>query len=119
MNLKEMMQYSNFVVVGDTLNEEKYAYKIKHLLLDSGYNVQCVGKEHSSINDVETNIDILVLCIHPAKGIEILKQNNKAIKGVIIQPGAISAEIVDFLCKNNYTYIEGCALVGVKQFCNK
>ncbi|WP_312651101.1 hypothetical protein [Aminipila sp.] len=29
MDLKETMKQKTFVIVGDTLNEEKYAYKIK------------------------------------------------------------------------------------------
>ena len=29
MDLREVMKYNTFVVVGDTLNKEKYAYKIK------------------------------------------------------------------------------------------
>ena len=33
MELKEIMDYQHFIVVGDTVNEEKYAYKIKHELL--------------------------------------------------------------------------------------
>ena len=40
MDLKEIMQKKRFVVVGDTLNEEKYACKIKHALLEHGYQVQ-------------------------------------------------------------------------------
>ena len=30
MELKEIMALSRFAVLGDTLNPEKYAYKIKH-----------------------------------------------------------------------------------------
>ena len=45
MTLQNIMKLKNFVVVGNTINEEKYAYKIKEGLLKSGYNVECVGKE--------------------------------------------------------------------------
>ena len=47
------MRYNVFVVIGDTLNEEKYAYKIKHELISSRYKVYSVGKELKSINDIE------------------------------------------------------------------
>ena len=30
MDLKEIMKYDTFVVAGDTLNKEKFSYKIKH-----------------------------------------------------------------------------------------
>ena len=44
MTLENVMKLKNFVVVGNTINEEKYAYKIKDGLLKAGYNVECVGK---------------------------------------------------------------------------
>ena len=84
MELKEIMKQKNFVVVGDTLNSQKAAYKIKLGLLENGYQVACVGKELESINDVEFEIDVLDLCIHPVKGIKLLQENQKAIKHVVI-----------------------------------
>ena len=48
MELKEIMALSRFAVLGDTLNPEKYAYKIKHALLEKGYTVYPVGKELAS-----------------------------------------------------------------------
>ena len=45
MELKEIMNQKSFAVVGDTLNEEKYAYKIKTQLIAKGYKVSSVGKE--------------------------------------------------------------------------
>ena len=52
MELKEIMALSRFAVLGDTLNPEKYAYKIKHALLEKGYTVYPVGKELASLNDM-------------------------------------------------------------------
>ena len=57
MELRDVMNLQNIVVVGNTINEEKYAYKIKHALLEKGYNVMSVGKELQSINDVEFDIE--------------------------------------------------------------
>ena len=116
MNLKEIMQLNNFVVVGDTLNKEKYAYKIKQQLIENNYQVESVGKELNSINEVNFDIDVLDLCIHPAKGIKLLKENNKKIKSVVIQPGAESEEIINYLKENKIDYIEGCLLVGLKLY---
>ncbi len=116
MELKEIMQLQNFVVVGNTLNEDKIAYKIKHKLLNSGYKVQCVGKELKSLNDVTFEIECLDLCINPTVGLNLLKENNKHIKIVVIQPGAESEEIILFLKQNNIDYIEGCLLVGLNLY---
>ena len=69
------MDFKNFVVVGNTINEEKYACKIKNKLIAANYNVECVGKELKSINDVNMDIDVLDLCINPNLGINLLKEN--------------------------------------------
>lgn len=119
MDLKEIMQYNTFVVLGDTLNEEKYAYKIKNELKNSGYKVYCVGKELKSLNDIEEEIDIIDLCINPPTGIKLLKENKKDFKCLIIQPGAGSDEIRNYLDENNYTYIDGCILVGIRLYPKK
>lgn len=114
MDLKETMKMKNFVVVGDTLNEKKYACKIKKELLAGGYKVASVGKELESINDVGFEIDVLDLCINPRAGIKLLKENKKKFKNIVIQPGAESREILEYLNKNNIPYIESCLLVGLR-----
>ena len=116
MELRETMQYKNFVVLGDTLNEEKYAYKIKQELLAKGYHVQCVGKELASINDVEGEIDVIDLCIHPVKGLKLLKECKKEFKQIIIQPGASDVELITYLRENKIPSIDACVLVGLKLY---
>ena len=116
MNLKEIMNNDTFVVLGNTLNEEKYAYKIKNELLKYNYNVYAVSKELKSINDVDKDNFILDLCINPFKGIEYLKENKKKIKAVLIQPGAESQEIEEYLREKNIPFLEGCALVGISLY---
>lgn len=116
MELKEIMECQNFVVVGDTLNEEKYAYKIKHALLENNYQVRCVGKELKSINEVDFDIDIIDLCINPMKGLELIKELKKNFKCIVIQPGASNNELLDYLNKHNLNYIDGCLLLGLKMY---
>ena len=116
MDLKEIMRQRTFVIVGNTLDTEKYACKIKYAMLENGYTVHSVGKELASINDVEDEIDVLDLCIHPAKGIKLLEECKKSVKAVVIQPGAESDEIKEFLKANNIAFIEGCLLLGLKLY---
>lgn len=116
MDLREIMEQKTFVVVGDTLNQSKYAYIIKNQLLEHQYQVFSVGKELSSIDEVEGEIDVVDLCIHPAKGITLLKQMSKAVKCVLIQPGAESDEIFEYLKSMNIPYLEGCVLVGLRLY---
>lgn len=116
MELEQVMEQKSFVVVGDTLNEEKYAAKIKHAMLEHGYQVQCVGKELASLNDVTGEIDIVDLCIRADRGLELLRNCEKPFKSVVIQPGASSEELVQFLEERQIPYIDGCLLVGLKLY---
>ncbi len=118
MDLKEVMDQKNFVVVGDTLNEDKYAHKIKRKMLKKGYHVSAVGKELASINDVEGDIDVIDLCINPKKGLALMKECNKDFKTVVIQPGAESTELTDYLKANQIPYMESCLLVGLRTYKN-
>lgn len=116
MDLKEIMQENIFAVIGDTINKEKYAYKIKNGLIEHGYKVYAVGKELSSINEIPDDIDIIDLCINPVKGLQLIKECNKQYKGIVIQPGAESAELLDYLNQNRIPYIQGCLLVGLRLY---
>lgn len=116
MDLKETMKQKTFVIVGDTLNEEKYAYKIKKRMQAAGYKVYCVGKELKSINDIPEDINVIDLCINPIKGLNLMKECNKKFENVVIQPGAESEELLAYLSKNKFPYIESCLLVGLSAY---
>ncbi len=116
MELQQVMEQRSFVIIGDTLNEEKYAYKIKHAMLEKGYKVQCVGKELSSINDTAGEIDIIDLCVRADKGLALLKECSKGFKCVVIQPGASNEELVQYLREKQIPYIDGCLLVGLSLY---
>ncbi len=116
MTLKEIMSYHTFVVVGNTIQDGKYAKKIKEDLLNKGYKVYAVYKELKSINDIEEEIDIIDLCINSTLGLEYIKECKKNYKCVLIQPGAESEELINYLKDNNINYLEGCALVGLSLY---
>lgn len=119
MELPEIMRQRSFAVAGDTLNPEKYAYKIKQGLLARGYVVHAVGKELPSLNDIAGDIDIIDLCIHPAKGLPLLKECRKSFKCIVIQPGAESEELISYLDGRGIPYIRGCLLVGLSLYAPK
>ena len=116
MDLKEIMQQKTFAVAGDTMNEEKYAYKIKQGLLEKGYTVHAVGKELTGFNDIPGDIDIIDLCIHPIKGLALIKDCKKPFKCIVIQPGAESEELLAYLNEKQLPYIQGCLLVGLSLY---
>ncbi|MDX9887839.1 MAG: CoA-binding protein [Anaerovoracaceae bacterium] len=116
MDLKEIMEQKSFAVLGDTLNEKKTAYEIKEKMTENGYRVYPVGKELASINDIAEDIDIIDLCIHPAKGLPLMKECKKSFKAVVVQPGAGDEELFDYLKAEHIPYIEGCLLLGLSMF---
>ncbi|MCD8073425.1 MAG: CoA-binding protein [Lachnospiraceae bacterium] len=116
MELTQVMEQKSFVIVGDTLNEEKYAAKIKKAMLEHGYQVQCAGKELPSLNNVIDEIDIVDLCIRTDQGLELLRNCEKPFKSVVIQPGASSEELIQYLRDHQIPYIDGCLLLGLKLY---
>lgn len=116
MELQEIMAQKKFAVVGNTLDPEKYAYKIKHAMLDKGYTVYAVGKELASLNDIEDELDIIDLCIHPVKGLQLMQECKKQVKCVVLQPGAESPELMDYLAAQQIPYVQGCLLLGLSMY---
>lgn len=116
MELAQVMEQQSFVVAGDTLNEEKYAAKIKRAMPEHGYQAQCVGKELPPLNDVSGEIDIVDLRTRADRGLELLQNCGKPFKSVVIQPGAASEELAQYLQAHQIPYIDGCLLLGLKRY---
>ncbi len=122
MEAQELMKYKNWAVVGDVLNETKYAYRILNSLKNAGYNVVGVSpssensKVYNNLKSVPYKIDVVDLCINPKKGIEISKEISQlCIDKVLIQPGAESTEIVDFCLNKGINALKGCALIELSR----
>lgn len=126
MNTQELLNFDNWVVVGDVLNEEKYAYRILNKLVDFDFNAKGISPSsrneevYKSLKEVPYKIDVIDLCINPLKGIDIVKEAHElGIDKVLIQPGASSEEILDFCKESGITAIEGCALVELSYYNRK
>jgi len=122
LNANEFLEYKNWVVVGDVLNCSKYAYIILQSLKKSGFNAVGLNPSvdskgvYNSLRDIPHKIEILNLCINPYKGIKILQEASELkIDKVLIQPGAESAEIIEFCKANGIKAIEGCTLVELSR----
>ena len=122
LRASEFLDYKNWVVVGDVLTPSKYAFKILNSLKRDGFNVvglnpSIESKEvYNNLRDIPFKIEVLNLCINPYKGIKILQEAHELkIDKVLIQPGAESAEILNFCQANEIQAIEGCALVELSK----
>ena len=78
-----------------------------------------VGKELNSLDEIEEEIDIIDLCINAVKGLELIKDCHKEFKCIVIQPGAESRELLDYLEGEKIPYIESCLLVGLSSYRRK
>lgn len=116
MTLKDVMAQERFVIVGNTLDPEKYACRIKNAMLEAGYTVYAVGKELESINEVSGDIDVIDLCINPVKGLALMKECEKSCKSVVIQPGAGSDELKAWLSEKGIDWSDDCLLIGLDRF---
>jgi len=119
---EQMMEFKNWAVVGDVLNEEKYAYKIVRRLEKGDYNVTKVNPRsnsdqvYKSLKDIKEKIDVIDLVIHPKVGIDVMKEAKEVgIDKVLIQPGAESEEILEYCKENNIHAFQGCALVELSK----
>lgn len=117
MDIKEIMRFKNWIVIGDVVTEGKYANKILNRFKEKGYNVSGVSHKtgenvYDSISKVPFNIEAIDLCVNPKHGINYLKEAKEfGIKYVLIQPGAGSEEILSYCKANDILAIEDCALV--------
>lgn len=123
MEARELLNYKDWVVVGDVLNEEKYANRILNALKNANFNVSGInprdnsGKAYKTLGEVPYKVDVIDLCINPISGLKVIEEAiDLGINKVLIQPGAESDEILS-LCKNKgIIAIEGCALVELSHY---
>ncbi|MBU3108828.1 CoA-binding protein [Clostridium gasigenes] len=117
MEAKELIKEKNWVVIGDVANSTKYAYKILEKFKLKGHTVVGVHPKsgdgvYKTLKEVPYKIDSIDLCINPKLGLEFIKEAKEiGITKVLIQPGAESAEIINYCNENNIMAIRGCALV--------
>lgn len=107
---------NKIVLMGDTTNNEKIAFKIKNELIKNGYLVHCVDKELKDMNELNNNIDLLILCMNPNKSINILNAFKYKINNILIQPNADNDEINEFIKSKNINYSHGCILQYFKLY---
>ncbi len=116
MTLEEVMAQQVFAIAGSTTNLEKPAGEIKAGLQAHGRTAYGVGKELGSFNDIPEEIDIIDLCIRADRGLELMKENRKSFKCVVVQPGAGSPELLQWMDQHHIPYLEDCLLVGMRRY---
>lgn len=126
MDGQSLLEYDNWVVVGDVLNSSKYAHRILNKLKEAGFNVQGVNPNsddksiYKYLKDIPYKVDVIDLCINPINGLKIVEEAySLAINKILIQPGAESEDILSFCAEKGIIAIEGCALVELSYYRRK
>ena len=115
--LTALKEEKNWVIIGDTSNPKKYAYKIYNEFKNLGYNIISINpynkdSEFKNLSNIPKEITAIDFCINVSKGLDVLKEyKNSNIKYLLAQPGARSSELQKYCIENNIIYLEGCALV--------
>lgn len=123
MEARALLNYENWVVVGDVLKSTKYAYKILSSLKESNFNVSGVnprdnsGNVYKDLKEVPYKIDVIDLCINPITGLKIVESAIElGINKILIQPGAESNDILMLCREKGISAIQGCALIELSNY---
>lgn len=115
------------LVLGASLNPERYSYLAINRLVNHGHEVEAIGSKKGEVAGVEIsvekkdfeNIDTITLYLNSKRQGEyydyILSLNPKR---VIFNPGTENPELYKILEKNNIEYEVACTLVllGTNQY---
>ncbi len=122
MQAHELLNYKNWVVVGDVLNTSKYASRILGALKAENFNVVGVNPRditetiYKALKEVPYKIEVVDLCINPITGLKVVEEAAElGINKVLIQPGAESEDIINYCKDKGIIAIEGCALVELNK----
>ena len=114
------MNSKNTLVLGASLNPQRYSYLALNKLKAYGHPVVAIGKKEGSFNNIEIvtgtppfkNVDTITLYLNPA--------NQKPYydyilglhpKRIIFNPGAENDELAALAGKNGIQVMEACTLV--------
>jgi uncharacterized protein len=108
------------LIVGASINPERYSYKAAQSLLVHGHEIELVGQKHGEINGnkIKTNypdldgIDTVTMYVGPKNQLNlydyILKQNPRRI---IFNPGSENPEFEQLANEKGIKVEEACTLV--------
>jgi predicted CoA-binding protein len=116
---------TSIVVVGASDDLTKFGARIYRNLKGKGYRVFAVNPRSSTVDgdpcyptvgDLPVRPTIVDLVIPPAHALSVLQQcKDLGLDTVWVQPGAESAEVVDYLEGNNFRFVvDDCIMVWAK-----
>jgi len=94
----------SYVVIGATVNKDKYGYRVLKDLSSAGYHVVGVNPKYRIVDsmpvfhtlaDVPGKVDVAIFVVPPDIGLHLLPQvEEKGVKKIWMQPGAESKDLI-------------------------
>ena len=119
--LEIMKNYKVWAVVGATIDQEKYGYKIFKTLKDKGYTVYPISPKYEeidgsqvfkSLSDLPQKPDVVNFVVNPKIGLSVVKECVElGIHNIWLQPGTVSEELLDLAKEKEIEATEACVLV--------
>lgn len=110
-----------WVVIGVTINKEKFGYKIYKRLQAIGATVYGISPKYKEIDgnfvyekidDLPDDVDVAVFVVNPNLGVDYVKAcAKKGIKTIWLQPGTVDFQLLNEAKKHNLEVIQSCVLV--------
>lgn len=121
--IKEMLDQNNvWAVVGATVNQGKFGYKILRRLQRSGYVVYPVNpvydeiegeKCYNSLKEIEGKVDCINMVVSPKRSRAFIDEAAEiGIKKMWFQPGAYDNDVIEYAVSKGLEVVYGhCVLV--------
>lgn len=123
MNEQQMLAMKKWAVVGATVDQSKFGYRIYKKLKDHGYTVYPISvkydeidgdKAYKNLSELPEQVDVVDFVVNPKVGLSIIEEcKTLGIGHVWLQPGTVSEEILSFAQENGIEVVRGCVLVSL------
>lgn len=123
MQPEQALEYTNWAVVGATIDPEKYGNKIYKKLKNKGYNVYPISpkydeiegdKAYRSLKDLPQRPDIVNFVVNPKIGLQVVEECAElGVQTIWLQPGTVSEELLQLAEKKGIEAIQACVLVAL------
>lgn len=124
MTPEQLMEKKIWAVVGATIDQEKYGYKIYKALKDAGYTVYPVSpkydeidgdKAYKSLGDLPQKPEVVDFVVNPKVGLGVVKECAElGIKNIWFQPGTVSDELLTLAEEKGINAVQACVLVALR-----
>ncbi|NLM13761.1 MAG: CoA-binding protein [Epulopiscium sp.] len=124
MTPEQLMEKKVWAVVGATIDQEKYGYKIYKALKEAGYKAYPVSpkydeidgdKAYKALKDLPEKPEVVDFVVNPKIGLGVVEECAElGIKNIWLQPGTVSEELLALAKEKGINAVQACVLVALR-----